>query len=457
MKTIKFKDLAHFTPRQIEFWKAVQKYKFVLYGGAKGGGKSYAIRWILLRLLIRWAMAGHKGVRVGLFCEDYPSLKDRQITKIDKEFPVWLGTLSDSQKQGMSFVLKPEYGSGVLALRNLDDPSKYASSEFAASAIDEITKNNRDVFDQLRSITRWPGIENTKIIGGTNPGGKGNFWVKKLFIDRIFTDEDPRPEDVYFVKSLPTDNPYNAKSYLEELQKLPEKLRKAYYDGNWDVFEGQYFTEWDKEQHIVKPFEIPKNWKKFRSYDYGREKPCCCLWCALDYDGRIYVYREFYKGGLDADQQAKEINRLSTGEEYEYSVADSAIFAKTGVIDKWGHETIAEVFTGNGITFIPASKRRIDGWNLMHQYLRWNEKEKPKLIYFSTCTNSITTIPSLVHSEIRPEDLETDSEDHASDCTRYMLMTLHGSHTEPPKTHAEQKLDEMKKQELNLNNFYFPE
>ena len=165
--------------------------------------------------------------------------------------------------EGLSFVLKPQFGSGVLALRNLDDPSKYASSEFAFAAVDELTKNERKVFDQLRSIIRWPGIEETKFFAGTNPGEIGHEWVKKLFIDRNLSTEDPLSNQVCFIPSLPTDNPYNAQTYLEELKRLPEKLRKAYLEGNWDVFEGQYFSEWDKNRHVCNPFPIPGEYKLF--------------------------------------------------------------------------------------------------------------------------------------------------------------------------------------------------
>ena len=133
-KIVSLKELIHPTERQLEFIKAVDENKYVLFGGAKGGGKSYILRWMLIRLLLCWAIKGYKQVRVGLFCEDYPSLKDRQITKIKKEFPHWLGILAESNIEGMSFVLAPQFGGGIIALRNLDDVSKYASSEFAAIA-----------------------------------------------------------------------------------------------------------------------------------------------------------------------------------------------------------------------------------------------------------------------------------------------------------------------------------
>lgn len=455
MKEVSLRELINPSPRQEEFLKASDQYKYLLYGGAKGGGKSHILRWALVRKLVKWAKAGHRNVRVGLFCEDYVSLKDRQITKIEKEFPRWLGTLGENNIEGMSYRLAPQFGSGVIALRNLDDVSKYASSEFAIAAVDELTKNKREVFDQFRSIVRWPDIEDTGIWGGTNPGEIGHLWVKKLWVDRTFDKEDPPGEQFKFIKSLPTDNPHNAQSYLDELKSLPERLRKAYYEGNWDVFAGQYFSEWDRNMHVVPPFPVPKTFKRFRAYDHGRENPATCAWYALDYDGRVWVYREFYAKGMNVDQIAAEIVRLSGDEQYEYSVADPAIFANIGFTDKFGGQTIAETFARYGIIFLPASNRRVDGWNLMHQYLYWSPTRldaeqniiPPKIIYFNTCYDSIRTIPALVHDDIRPEDINSKGEDHAADRDRYLLMSLHERSTQKPLTEVEKKLEELKKQQ----------
>ena len=444
MKQVSLRELINPSPRQLEFLQATDTHKYLLYGGAKGGGKSHILRWALIRKLVRWAQQGHKKVRVGLFCEDYVALKDRQLTKIQKEFPPWLGRLTEHYIEGMSFILNPEWGGGVIALRNLDDVSKYASSEFAIAAVDELTKNKRVIFDQFRSIVRWPGIEDTGIWGVTNPGEIGHLWVKKLWVDRIFDKEDPPKEQFVFIKSLPTDNPYNAQSYLDELKNLPERLRKAYYEGNWDIFEGQYFTEWDREQHVVKPFKIPEHYRRFRAYDHGRENPACCKWYALDENGRVFVYRELYQRGKNVDELAAEINRLSAGETYDYSVADPSIFANIGFVDKFGGQTIAESFARNGILFLPASNRRIDGWNLMHQYLSWSEHTKPKLQYFETCYDSIRTIPALVHDDVKPEDVDTRGEDHAADCDRYYLMSLHERKASRALTDVEKKLAKMR-------------
>ena len=137
---------------------------------------------------------------------------------------------------------------------------------------------------------------------------------------------------------------------------------------------------------------------------------------------------------------------------------DPAIFANIGFTDKYGGQTIAESFARNGVMFLPASNRRVDGWGLMHQYLRWTEELKPKLLYFKTCEDSIRTIPSLVHDEHKPEDIDTDGDDHCADRDRYMLMTLHERASHKPKSEIEQKFEQLKKSDMQPSfTMYMPQ
>jgi len=449
---IKLSNLINPNEKQKEFLTAIDKYKYVLYGGAKGGGKSYILRWALIKLLLKWAKEGHKNVRVAMFCENFPTLKDRQITKIQTEFPAWLGKLSESNIEGMSFKLHKPYGSGVIALRNLDDPSKYASSEFAAAAVDELTKNDKKVFDQLRSIIRWPGIERTLFIAGTNPGGIGHNWVKKLWVDNEFEDNEPEPDQFHFIQAFAKDNPFLSASYVKSLEGLPEELRKAYLEGSWDLIEGQYFNEWRDDRHVVEPFPIPETWKRFRCIDHGRTAATACYWGAVDYDGRIYWYREYYKAGVDADLNAQAIAEMSLGEEHAFTVIDSSCFARTGT-----GETIADIYLANGVYAEPAPKSRLAGWNLFHEYLRGDESG-PKMLFFKTCYNAIKTIPALIHDPRKIEDLDTKGEDHAADAISYGLQTLYESKTPEPMTVIEERIKQMKTKNrltpFNLNKFY---
>lgn len=368
-----------------------------------------------------------------LACENYPSLKDRQITKIQTEFPAWLGKLSDNQVEGMSFVLKPEFGGGIIALRNLDDPAKYASAEFAAVAIDELTKNTEDVFSQLRSIIRWPRLDDTKFLAATNPGSIGHMWVKRYWIDRDFPAYEPEPEKFHFVQAFAKDNPHLSQSYILSLSGLPETLRRAYLDGSWDLYEGQFFEEWRESIHVIEPFVIPSSWRRFRCIDHGRQAPTAAYWGAVDYDGRIYFYREHYARGIDADVNATTIRSLSEGDPpYWFTVLDSACFTKTGV-----GESIAEIYERNGVPCTAAPKDRKAGWALFHEYLRPRYGEAtPYMLFFKECRNAVRTIPSLVHDDPDIEDVDTAGEDHAADAISYALQYLHegrsAKHTDDP-------------------------
>lgn len=451
-----WKDLVHFTDKQKEASKAANSHKYTLFGGSAGPGKSYWLRWYALERLIRWYnKTDQRGIHVALFSEDYPSLKDRQIIKIQYEFPSWLGELKESSLEGLGFFLKNEYGGGVLSLRNLDDPSKYLSAEYALIAIDELTRNKKDIFNILRTRLRWPQITDTRFIAATNPGGPGHEWVKKLWIDHQFEDNEVEQDQFSYVRALPTDNPHLDPGYIRNLQSLPDKMRKAYLEGDWNVFEGQFFSEWLDKVHVVQPFLIPDTWRRYRAYDHGRDHPAVCLWFALDHDGRIYVYREFYQRGKNIDEIAREIIELSKGEEYQYSIADNSIFARTGFVDRWGGETIAEGFARNGIQFYPSSKRRVDGWSLMHQYLNYTDTKIPKLLFFPNCVNSIRSIPTLIFDERNPEDLDTKGDDDCSDAIRYFLQSLHEISAPKPKSEFEVKLEKLKDKQLNLNDFYY--
>jgi hypothetical protein len=232
-EVISFTELAKFFPKQIEALKASRRFKFVLFGGSVGSGKSYWIRWSAVYWLMEYyAKYNIKGIRAGVFCEDYPSLNDRHLTKVKFEFPDWLGKFNEAKHE---FTLAPEYGSGIIAFRNLDDPSKYLSVEFAVIAIDEINRNPKTTFDMLRSRHRWPGIKDTKFLAGCNPLGEA--WVKNMWVKRLFPPNEKEQYEFVYVPALPTDNPHLPDEYYKSLESLPDNQRKAYLEGNWDAFD----------------------------------------------------------------------------------------------------------------------------------------------------------------------------------------------------------------------------
>lgn len=230
---IKWSDLCKFFPKQQEALDATKKWKFTLFGGSVGSGKSYWIRWSAIWWLMEYyAKYNIKGIRAGVFCEDYPSLNDRHLSKVKFEFPAWLGKFNEAKHE---FTLAPEYGSGIIAFRNLDDPSKYLSVEFAVIAIDEINRNPKTTFDMLRSRHRWPGIRDVKFIAGCNPLGEA--WVKNMWVKRLFPPDEKEQYEFVYIPALPTDNPHLPVEYYKSLESLPENQRRAYLEGNWDAFD----------------------------------------------------------------------------------------------------------------------------------------------------------------------------------------------------------------------------
>jgi len=230
---LKFSELTQFFPKQTEALEASKRFKYVLFGGSVGSGKSYWIRWTAVYWLMHYySKYNLKGIRAGVFCEDYPSLNDRHLTKVKYEFPDWLGKFNEQKHE---FTLAPRWGSGIIAFRNLDEPEKYLSVEFALIAIDEINRNPKTTFDMLRSRHRWPGIKDVKFIAGCNPLGEA--WVKNMWVKRLFPPNEKEQYEFVFVPALPTDNPHLDESYYKSLESLPENQRKAYLEGNWDAFD----------------------------------------------------------------------------------------------------------------------------------------------------------------------------------------------------------------------------
>jgi phage terminase large subunit len=431
-----------FTPsaKQRRAINTIKRHKYTLYGGAMYGGKSYLIRWALVALLVYYYKRyGFKRVQAGLFCEDYPTLKQRQLSKIASEFPAWLGTRhSDHKDYGNCIILSEEYGGGILMFLNLDRPEKYDSAEFAAIGVDELTKNTEEKFTVLRRRLRWTDQETKKhipdcrFIGGTNPGGIGHAWVKKLFLDRIYDENETEQDEFAYVPAKYDDNVIKNPEYENMLNSMPEKMRKAFRDGDWDVFEGQYFTEWGSEWNVEEPFKIPDNWMIFLALDYGYRAPSSAHWYALDELGRLHGYRELYETGLTYKALARKIKDMTPEDERPRlegnMVADPAIFSRKGEdeLEKSGAEQMEEA-TDGWLSFRPGNNDRINGWGVMREFMKKRIIDgivTANLVFFKTCIHAVRTIPALVYDSTRVEDVDTKGEDHAGDEARYMVMDI---------------------------------
>ncbi|MGE0347195.1 MAG: hypothetical protein AB7P61_13815, partial [Gemmatimonadales bacterium] len=440
-RVVRMEEILDPTPRQAQATLAADTHDYLLYGGARGGGKSRWIRFYLIRFLIRaFALHGKRAVRVGLFCEDYPALHERHISKLAAELPAWLGTWNGSLRE---FTLDAGLGGGVLAFRNLDDPSKYQSAEFAAIGIDELTKNpDIKLFHTLRGSLRWPGLEHTPFVAGTNPGGVGHAWVKQLWIDRDFPEElAPIADRFVFVRALPSDNPYNSPAYLRTLQTLSEALRKAWLEGNWDAFEGQYFPEWRRELHTVDAFEIPQWWQVEAGMDWGYSPdPAAIVWAAFDEFGRPWVYRELVIGETAPRALAGMIvDRCTTDAERQMVIrGDTQMWTTQPDKGVSIAEEMNAVFAerGTGIALVQANKDRLNGWTRIHQHLDprrpdpqrqgetapWLRIFRPDDARGLGCRTLIGSLPAMQHDKRGTGDAAEGGPDHAPDGLRYLLM-----------------------------------
>lgn len=459
---------AKLQPRQKAAYRTLGQHPVVLYGGAKGGGKSYLTRaWLLSR------RAQYPGTHGLLIRKTYPELFHNHIQKLFQEWPELAGYFNKGEK-----ILYLPNGS-TLTFGHLQYPEnvyQYQGLEYEDIAVDEITQHDELTYQILRTTNRTthPTIRPRMLLTG-NPGGVGHFWVKRLFLDRDFLQNE-NPPDYAFVPAKVYDNAFLATNdqYLSVLRSLPEEQRKAYLEGDWDIFAGQYFSEWRREVHVALPFPIPTTWKKYRMIDFGRTAPFACYWAAVDYDGGIWVYREYYAAKEDARPNTQAVIALSaddpvnpeTGNVYELNPIGKDVFAKAGQ-----DQTIAELMERTVVTLNgkihtlgplhPAGGdrpiNRVAGWALFHEYLRYDEHKLPKLHFFPTCVNAIRTIPSLVYDAKHPEDLDTTGEDHAADAVRHLLISLHEQASPKPKNEVEKRIERLKRAtspQFNPRQFY---
>ena len=402
-----------------------------------GGGKSYWLRWECVYFLMRvYAELDIKNVIVGLFCEDYPALKDRQLSKIATEFPDWMGKHhADHKDYGNCYILAPEYGSGVIAFRNLDEPSKYKSAEFAVIAVDELTRNPIATFDDLRTRLRYPGLgDRVRFLAGTNPGDIGHGWVRsKWGIQGQTQTPDVESHKFFFIQALAEDNPHLTPEYKASLYGISDEgKRKAYANGDWAVFQGQAFPE-ICDRHKFKD-AIDPNWHKYISMDWGYAKPYAIGFYALDYDGRLWLYKELYGDGGQPnvgsqeppEDVAKRVKDSIGQDKIEAIYAGPDWFFKTQLFFRG--RSLAEVFAEFGLHLTQVSTpggSRLGTKAILHGRLKVDvehEDKYPGLVVHESCKHWWRTVPMLTYKD-GSEDIDTDQEDHHYDQTRLIVSS----------------------------------
>ena len=431
------------SPKQKQFMQADTKY--IGFGGARGGGKSWAVR-----TKAKAMAGGYPGIKILIVRRTYPELINNHINPLISE----LHGVATYNKNEKTFFF-PNGSTIKFGYCNADkDLGQYQGAEYDLIFLDEATQLQEMWMRKISACMRGANDFPKHTYYTMNPGGQGHAYVKRLFLDKKFEDGED-PNDYTFIQSLVTDNKVlmaKQPDYIKQLEALPPKLREAWLYGRWDIFEGQFFEEFRETPdpakaveegcsveellrqrrwtHVIEPFEPPSGWTICRSYDFGYNKPFSCAWWAVDYDGVLYRIMELYgctktpNEGVKwtPDKQFQEIARIEREHPWLKGrqingVADPAIW------DASHGDSIAEVATRYGVYFTPGDHERIAGWMQVHYRLQFDAEGYPRMYIFRNCAGFIRTMPGLMYSETKPEDLDTDGEDHIADEVRYMCMS----------------------------------
>ena len=423
-------DLGRAQPKQTLFLK--DKHRHIAYGGARGGGKSWAVRTKSKLLAFRYP-----GIKILIVRKTYKELQNNHIEQLTAEL-AGFAKYNRSDKM-FRFPNGSTISFGYCA--NEGDLGQYQGAEYDVVFIDEAGQLQESWIRKINLCVRGTNGFPKRTYYTLNPGGPGHAYFKRVFVDRNFNpDEDP--DDYFFIQAKVEDNKAlmdTQPDYLRELENLPPTLRAAWKDGRWDVYEGQFFEDFrdvpehykDRRwTHVIEPFEIPDGWTICRSYDFGYGKPFSCAWWAVDYDGTIYRIMELYgctrtpNEGVKwiPDKQFEEIHKTEMQHPWLkgktiIGVADPAIW------DASRGESVADTAARYGVFFTPGDNERIAGWMQCHYRLQFDEDGYPRMYVFNTCRAFIRTIPTLIYDEHRAEDLDTKMEDHVADEWRYFCMS----------------------------------
>ena len=392
----------------------------VLYGGAAGGGKSYAMLVDPLRYC-------HKPVHRALILRrSMPELReliDKSRELYPKAFP---GCKFREVEKLWNFPsgAKIEFG----FLERDADVYRYQGQAYSWIGFDEITHLPTEFgWNYLASRLRTTDPEIVPYLRCTaNPGGVGAHWVKKRYVDPYEPNKAFEGSDGLTRKFIPArldDNPYLAEDgrYEQMLKALPAVQRKQLLEGNWDITEGAAFAEFDPDFHVIPPFQIPVGWERVKGIDYGYASESACVWGAIDPSDRtLIIYRELYQKNLTGVDLAQLITQMEIEDPFSVAgVLDTAAWNRTGTTGP----TVGETLVRAGHKLRRADKNRIQGKIQIHEYLKVQQSGRPRIQIFNTCPNLIRELQSIPLDRSNPEDVDTHAQDHAYDALRYLIMS----------------------------------
>lgn len=420
---------------EINIWPKQQQFLSsnideLFFGGAAGGGKSEALLMFMLRRRME-----HPKTQGIAFRRKFPDLDKSLILRSKSIFPL-VGAKYNSSNHVWTF---PNGSTQRFSFCKSDgDVYDHQGAEYADICFDELTHFTQFQFAYLTSRVRSADAKVKALVrSASNPGNVGHTWVKKRYVDPSVSQKIWFLEDeekwVSFIPSLLDDNPslqLADPGYGNRLKILGEKKFKALRYGDWSVFEGQYFDEWDSRpgMSVLRKDRVPDSHTiKFLSMDWGFASPACILWWEVTPSGRVFIYRELYTTRRSPKELAKDILLLSPKDEiYDCLWAPPEIWGKE-IETEGGGEPIAKLMESVLSSRMPmrkANNARVPGWMKCREYMGVAPDGYPWLQISPSCQNLVRTLPEQLHDELKPEDLDTDAEDHAPDAMRYGAVSL---------------------------------
>ena len=410
------------TPKQHQFITATPTE--VLFGGAAGGGKSYG--QVIDALLFALRYAGSKQL---ILRRTFSELDKSIIRTVLVIYPKEIFTFNSSSHTGRfknGSIIDFGYCASEI------DVYQYQSAEYDVVRFDELTHFTE--YQYIYLISRVRGANNfpKQVKSSTNPGHIGHTWVKKRFIEPAPPNTEFKGEDgvsKIFIPSLLNDNHFLMKSdpmYKERLLALPEKEKKALLYGDWNIFEGQYFEEFDPEKHVCEPFEIPKEWRRYRAIDYGLDR-LAGVFVAVSSEGQAFVYKEVGRSNLPISSAAQTI--IAATERDENGMPKEEFYVTLAPPDLWNRSqetgrSKALIFGESGLNLTKSNNDREAGWLAIKELLKLNANGEPRLQIFSTCRELIKCLPALIRDPKRPTDcaIEPHEITHMPDALRYFAI-----------------------------------
>lgn len=306
---------------------------------------------------------------------------------------------------------------------NDTDAERFQGTEVDVLFIDEATHQSEERYKKLAACVRGVNAHPKRIMLTCNPGSEGHGWVKRLFVDRQY-EPGENSEDYLFIQAKVTDNHALMASnpdYIRQLESLPEHLRRAWLDGDWDAFIGQYFPEFNRGVHVIEPFKIPAEWRRWRVFDYGLDR-LACLWVAMDSARNVYVYRELGRSNMPISEAAVAMQEMTP--------EDEEIYATFAPPDMWSRSQEtgrdkAQIFYESGLKLYKSFNDREAGWLAVKELLRLDSNGEARLKIFSNCRELIKCLPALQIDQKRPTDCATEPHDitHMPDALRYFAAS----------------------------------